>query len=127
MTTPHHRLSPSERGSTPSSVDHEPDYRFTLANERTFLAWVRTALAMLAAGVAVGQIFVVESHRHLHQVVGLVCVAMAASLAVGAFLRWRQVQAAMRRDAPLPSSLLVRGVVAGFGCAVTAVIVLVVR
>ena len=28
----------------------EPDYRFTLANERTFLAWVRTALGLLAGG-----------------------------------------------------------------------------
>ena len=29
----------------------EPDPRFTLANERTFLAWVRTALALVAAGI----------------------------------------------------------------------------
>lgn len=28
-----------------------PDYRFSLANERTFLAWLRTALALLGAGV----------------------------------------------------------------------------
>jgi hypothetical protein len=27
----------------------EPDPRFTLANERTFLAWIRTALALIAA------------------------------------------------------------------------------
>jgi uncharacterized membrane protein YidH (DUF202 family) len=37
-----------------SMIDKEPDYRFTLANERTFLAWTRTALALLAGGVAVG-------------------------------------------------------------------------
>ena len=30
----------------------EPDARYSLANERTFLAWIRTALAVLAAGVA---------------------------------------------------------------------------
>ena len=29
-----------------------PDYRFTLANERTFLAWIRTALALMAGAVA---------------------------------------------------------------------------
>ena len=34
----------------------EPDYRFTLANERTFLAWIRTALGLLAGGVAVRQL-----------------------------------------------------------------------
>lgn len=48
-------------GRTPlQEVGKAPDYRFTLANERTFLAWVRTALAMMAAGVAVVQ-FVLES------------------------------------------------------------------
>ncbi|MGH3672809.1 MAG: DUF202 domain-containing protein, partial [Pseudonocardiaceae bacterium] len=36
--------------------EFEPDYRFTLANERTFLAWLRTALALLAAAVAVVQL-----------------------------------------------------------------------
>jgi putative membrane protein len=34
----------------------EPDYRFSLANERTFLAWIRTALAILASGVALDQL-----------------------------------------------------------------------
>ena len=35
----------------------EPDYRFTLANERTFLAWLRTALALIAGGVQPGKQF----------------------------------------------------------------------
>jgi putative membrane protein len=38
------------------AVGEEPDYRFTLANERTFLAWIRTSLALLAGGVAVVQL-----------------------------------------------------------------------
>ncbi len=38
-----------------TAPDLEPDYRFTLANERTFLAWQRTALGLLAAAVAVVQ------------------------------------------------------------------------
>jgi hypothetical protein len=37
----------------PAGDEQEPDYRFTLANERTFLAWIRTALALIAGGVAV--------------------------------------------------------------------------
>ena len=35
-----------------SRLGEAPDYRFSLANERTFLAWIRTALGFLAAGVA---------------------------------------------------------------------------
>jgi len=34
----------------------EPDARFTFANERTFLAWNRTALALIAAGLAIVQL-----------------------------------------------------------------------
>jgi hypothetical protein len=33
----------------------EPDYRFTYANERTFLAWVRTSVALIGVGVAAVQ------------------------------------------------------------------------
>ncbi|GAM70385.1 inner membrane protein [Vibrio sp. JCM 19236] len=33
-----------------------PDYRFSLANERTYLAWIRTALALLAGAIAVDQL-----------------------------------------------------------------------
>jgi putative membrane protein len=42
-----------ERQPQPTGDEQEPDYRFTLANERTFLAWIRTALALIAGGVAV--------------------------------------------------------------------------
>lgn len=105
-----------------NELDREPDYRFTLANERTFLAWVRTAFALLAGGVAVGQLFTGELDPITHRILGGGCVGLAALVAVGAFLRWRQVQAAMRRDGPLPGpvmvKLLVGGVlVASVGCA----------
>ena len=39
-----------------SRVGEAPDYRFSLANERTFLAWIRTALGFLAAGVGLDQL-----------------------------------------------------------------------
>lgn len=42
--------------SNDTATDVEPDYRFTLANERTFLAWQRTALGLLAAAVALVQL-----------------------------------------------------------------------
>lgn len=106
--------------SAPPVTDTEPDYRFTLANERTFLAWIRTALALLAGGVAAGQLFVPEADEMLHSLLGSVCVALAAVIALGAFIRWRQVQAAMRRAAPLPGSVMVRITVAGVCLAAVA-------
>ncbi|MGE2732773.1 YidH family protein [Mycolicibacterium vaccae] len=80
----------------------EPDYRFTLANERTFLAWQRTALGLLAAAVAVVQFLpdlTVPGARHAlgAAVGGLAMVTAAAGLH-----RWHQVDHAMRRDRPLP-------------------------
>ena len=91
-------LSPAHR----PVVECEPDYRFTLANERTFLAWQRTALGLLAAAVAVVQIvpeLTIPGARH---VLG-VLLAVLASLAAGmGLLRWRQVDRAIRRGNPLP-------------------------
>ncbi|WP_067564685.1 YidH family protein [Nocardia acidivorans] len=94
-------------------VDREPDYRFTLANERTFLAWIRTGLGLLAGGVAVSQLYFPHTDAPVLRAVGAVCVAMACLIAVGAFLQWRRVQAAMRADAPLPRPPLVILTVAG--------------
>lgn len=86
--------------------EHEPDYRYTLANERTFLAWIRTSLALLAGAVAIVQLapaFSVPGARRL--VAGLLAVISIAAVA-GSALRWRRAEQAMRSDAPLPSSRL---------------------
>jgi putative membrane protein len=85
-------------------ADEEPDYRFTLANERTFLAWIRTALALIAGGVAVVQLvpaFGVPGVRHG---LGTALTAVGGVFAVLAVRRWQQVQSAMRSGADLPRS-----------------------
>jgi putative membrane protein len=82
----------------------EPDYRFTLANERTFLAWVRTSLALLAGGVAVREFvepFDIEGGR---RALAIVAIASSAVCVVLAYRRWAAAQAAMRRGEPLPTS-----------------------
>lgn len=84
--------------------DRDPDYRFTLANERTFLAWIRTALALIAAGVAVVQLVPEFGFPGARHVLGVLLAAMGGSLALLAVRRWRAVQAAMRSDADLPST-----------------------
>jgi putative membrane protein len=91
----------NERGRD-SAPEFEPDYRFTLANERTFLAWERTALGLLAAAVAVVQLvpeLPIPGARH---VLG-VLLAVLATLTAGVGLRrWEQVDHAIRSDMPLP-------------------------
>jgi putative membrane protein len=87
-----------------SEQGRDPDYRFTLANERTFLAWVRTALALLAGGVAVVQILPPFAFPGARQALGLVLTLMGGGLALASVRRWRRVQAAMRRDEDLPST-----------------------
>ena len=89
------------------SEGQEPDYRFTLANERTFLAWIRTALGLLAGGVAVHQL--VESFGVRGACTGLAlgAIALSAVLAGGGYYRWVTVQRAVRRSEPLPPARLV--------------------
>ena len=80
----------------------EPDYRFTLANERTFLAWQRTALGLLAAAVAVVQLVPELSIAGARHVLGILLALLAILTAGMGIFRWRQVDRAMRRDLPLP-------------------------
>jgi putative membrane protein len=80
----------------------EPDYRFTLANERTFLAWQRTALGLLAAAVAIVQLVPELSIAGARHVLGIILALLAILTAGMGILRWRQVDRAMRRDLPLP-------------------------
>ena len=94
-----------ERQPEPAD-EQEPDYRFTLANERTFLAWIRTALALIAGGVAVIELvppFGIPGVRH---VLSVLLTAGGGLLAALAVRRWQRVQAAMRQDVGLPPTRL---------------------
>jgi putative membrane protein len=81
----------------------EPDVRFSFANERTFLAWVRTALAVLAAGVAL-EALPLSVPGPLQRALAAVFVLLGLACAVSAWLRWARAERAMRRDEPLPPS-----------------------
>ena len=82
-------------------VGREPDYRFTLANERTFLAYVRTALGLDAAGLAASQ-FLEHGGTHLRTLLALAAILLAIVVAAVGFVRWSQVERAMRLGEPLP-------------------------
>ena len=91
-------------GSAQRAGEVEPDYRMSLAAERTYLAYVRTALALLAGGVAVVGALPDAGHLALRRAIGLVLVGAGLFVAGTARARWRHVDAAMRRGDPLPVS-----------------------
>jgi len=102
----------------------EPDYRFTLANERTFLAWIRTALALLAGGVAVAQLAPEFGFRGGGRVLGTGLVLLSTGVAALSVVRWHRVQAAIQRRQPLPRSLVPRALAAGLTLVCVAGLVL---
>jgi putative membrane protein len=83
----------------------EPDPRFTLANERTFLAWVRTALAMFAGGLALHALNVPKT-AWVRTLLVVALIALGAVVCVFSLLRWARVERAMRLREPLPAFTL---------------------
>ena len=82
----------------------EPDYRFSLANERTFLAWIRTSLALLAGGVLLNLFSTKLSPPIVVVILAISLCALAAVLAVLSYVRWRAHEIAMRHKRALPST-----------------------
>lgn len=81
----------------------EPDYRFSFANERTYLAWVRTSLALLAAAVAVDA-FPLEIPHHIQQALSVVLAVAGASSVVLGWTHWARSERAIRGRRPLPAN-----------------------
>jgi putative membrane protein len=84
-------------------VGREPDFRFSLANERTFLAWVRTSLALLAGGVALDAVDI-DGSRGLQTAVSVALLVLGLLGAAAAWVRWAATERAMRLQRPLPST-----------------------
>jgi putative membrane protein len=83
----------------------EPDARFTLANERTFLAWIRTALALIAAGVALDSL-VPGMQPGFRLAASIVLIVTGIGTPIQAWLGWVSIERALREDRPLPSPAL---------------------
>lgn len=79
----------------------EPDPRFTFANERTFLAWIRTALALLAAAIAVEAFG--EDLEEFRIVVAAALAILGMTISGSAYTRWMAAERAMRNREALPS------------------------
>ena len=85
-------------------LGEDPDYRFSLANERTFLAWIRTALALIAGGLAAAQFLPDLAVPFGREAIALALVVLGTALAAAAFRRWVTNEEAMREHRPIPAS-----------------------
>lgn len=100
----------------------DPDPRFTLANERTFLAWIRTSLALVAGGIAVEAFTSALFGPELRKSVAVLLLLLGLLTGGGSFFRWLNVERAMRRQEPLPAPLLTPLLAVG-GAIVAAVLI----
>ena len=102
----------------------EPDPRFTFANERTFLAWIRTALSLIAAGTAL-QAFVEDFPEALRRGTAAFLILVGILCAAGAFRRWMASERALRLGAPLPAPRLASSLAYGTAAVGLLLVVLV--
>jgi putative membrane protein len=107
------------------TVGEEPDERFTLANERTFLAWIRTSLALIGGGLAAGQLLEFQSTA-ARLAVALPPIGLGAILALTSYRRWEDNQRALRLGEPLPTGGPPRLLAIGIGAVALVVGVIVV-
>ncbi|MFF0483185.1 YidH family protein [Streptomyces sp. NPDC004435] len=112
---------------TPRRIRDEgetPDYRFSLANERTFLAWIRTALALIGGGFAIDQ-FLPDLDGTVRAALALATIATGALCAVRAVHHWVRCEQAIRRGEDLPATAfpaLLAGLVTVVSVAMVAVV-----
>lgn len=88
----------------PSEVGATPDYRFSLANERTFLAWIRTALALVGGGLAVAQFLPPLGVPYLREIIATLLLALGTACGLRAVNHWARCERAMREGRDLPAS-----------------------
>jgi putative membrane protein len=104
----------------------EPDYRFSLANERTLLAWVRTALALDAAGLGVVRFAPPLGVPGGRETVGGVLILLGAVAAWSGYRRFLATDTAIRAGAPIPAHAAPRVLAAALALISLAVLVLLV-
>jgi putative membrane protein len=115
-------LDPSDAGRLGST----PDYRFSLANERTFLAWIRTGLALIGGGLAVAAFVPSLRWPFVRDSLSVALLVLGAAVALRAVDRWARAERAMRLGQALPPSRFpaVLAMVIGAGATILLIVVL---
>lgn len=105
----------------------EPDPRFTLANERTFLAWIRTSLAFLAGGIAVEAFTADVFEEPVRKFIAVALLVLSMLVSAGATFRWLGVERSMRQQSPLPLPLIAPLLATGGAIAAGVLVVVVLQ
>jgi putative membrane protein len=104
----------------------DPDPRFTLANERTFLAWIRTSLALLAAGIGLEAFLAEQLATVPRRLLAALLIVLGGALAVTALTRWMATERALRHGRSLPVPLAAPVLAIGISLAALVLLLLVV-
>ena len=107
------------------SERRSPEAQFQLANERTYLAWLRTALALVASGVAAARLLAGQTLHWAWETVGVLLIMAGVVTAALARRRWRAMDAAIREGEPLPApgiAVMIAGVIVICGLITTALL-----
>jgi putative membrane protein len=108
------------------AAGRDPDPRFSFANERTFLAWIRTALALVAGGVGMEAFAPSSLPGGLRHVIAALLMALGTACSVAAFGRWLRSEFALRVGRSLPAPRLAPFLGYGVACIAVALLVIVV-
>jgi len=104
----------------------DPDARFSMSNERTFLAWIRTSMALLAGGVAL-DVVPLRLSDGVQRALAVLVLALGLLCAALSWVRWARSERAMRQGRPLPAPGLGAVLAAGLLVAGAVLMVAVVR
>ena len=89
------------------------DARFTLAAERTMLAWIRTALGLVAAGVAVLHVVGEFTSPALQTTLGIGLVVLGVVAALTGGLRWYRTSHALEHGGRMPGPVAIWVLIGG--------------